>query len=36
VIAVVDAAAERIAKDEGEAIPAISALFLFEALPWPE
>jgi DNA-binding transcriptional ArsR family regulator len=36
VIAVVDAAAERIAGDGGEAIPAISALFLFEALPWPE
>jgi DNA-binding transcriptional ArsR family regulator len=36
VIAVVDAGAERIAKDGGEAIPAISALFLFEALPWPE
>jgi DNA-binding transcriptional ArsR family regulator len=36
VIAVVDAAAERIANDGGEAIPAISALFLFEALPWPE
>lgn len=35
-IAVVDAAAERIAEDGGEAIPAISALFLFEALPWPE
>ena len=36
VIAVVDAAAERLAEDEGGAIPAISALFLFEALPWPE
>jgi hypothetical protein len=36
VIAVVDEAAERIAKDGGEAIPAISALFLFQALPWPE
>jgi DNA-binding transcriptional ArsR family regulator len=36
VIAVVDAAAARIATDGGGAIPAISALFLFEALPWPE
>jgi DNA-binding transcriptional ArsR family regulator len=36
VIAVVDAAAERLAEGEGEVIPAISALLLFEALPWAE
>jgi DNA-binding transcriptional ArsR family regulator len=36
VIAVVDAAAERLAEGGGEVIPAISALLLFEALPWPE
>lgn len=36
VIAVVDAATERLADGEGEAIPAISALLLFQALPWAE
>jgi DNA-binding transcriptional ArsR family regulator len=36
VIAVVDAAAERLAEGEGDAIPAISALLLLEALPWSE
>jgi DNA-binding transcriptional ArsR family regulator len=35
VMAIVDAAAQRLAEDGAEAIPAISALFLFEALPWP-
>lgn len=36
VIAAVDAAAQRLAEGGGEVIPAISALLLFEALPWPE
>lgn len=34
VTSVLDRATERLAKSDEDAIPAVSALFLFEALPW--
>jgi DNA-binding transcriptional ArsR family regulator len=36
VVAAVDRAGERLADGEEDAIPAISALFLLQGLPWPE
>jgi predicted ArsR family transcriptional regulator len=36
VVSTVERAAERLARGGAEPIPAISALFLFEALPWEE